>query len=1152
MGVAWSRMYHPSLSRLLMVDKSVNTREAIMITTLLTEPGLVGMHVDNHRSLVWLVRADGVVLSTDLLGDATKHQQLAGTPVDIAGSRKTLAVALDDGTAWTIDPDDPTDPARMVAAFKGRPTQIAVSRTGRTIIATVKGRGQQVLVPTGAVTPFGLARGASGVAVLNRAVATANNDPLTGASRLRRIGGLWLAAASAPVAELGRAGASADSSVVFGASPATDSVFAWEPATGAVTTGQTGVLPGTVIEVQGLADGRIAVLTDQVLAVVDGMPDLTLTVDPSITPPAKPLFVASWTRLEYDLGNTGLSPSDVHFVVPDGPDAGIVSHTRENGAAEPSPILVAGGRLGTYKVVMVETATNTDLASAEFTVTNDWDDPDTGPSQMITGQTHEFAGDSGWGGGPNTPQNNGDLSHTGTWDVLVMLVDTSTARWPAATLAQSQTDALDHVVNGFNVGGTNRSMKLYYDENSANQFTLVPYNNTTFGPVQMTGAWGDYFAQTVNSSGVVTDARWAPKGSSWQAFLTQAINDGNVTTADLQAVDTVVFVPFSPDASPAAGDRFAWPYGDIGKQNMLLGTNVMTDQGMIACLQAPLDFAAHDGRHMHSTLSHELGHNLGLLDVYNISSYTADVTARITSDWEMMAGSRNTLPHYSISNKMRMGWVPAGELQLFNFSGAGGVDQTVTLHAAELGSPPAGRVRGIEIRLGDGWNYYVEYRSEQSGFISDDVPTDRRVMLTDVTSENFTPPILRPRIMFVPNDADGDGRILDIGKDFTATDPGTGFELEVSVVSTDEDFAVVRVRYGSNGRPELGIRPWDNGPTWQSPDIEVRNAKNAADPSLRNVPWAGRPNTIVAKVTNYGDFPATGASAEIFVTEYSAGDGPWHSRGVVTRNVAAGATEEFTVDWTPPADENKHYCIIVRMALYQDPGNPAIVDTNIFNQEARSNYTRFISSSASPSTRTGASVLLSNPFAETTRVMARVRQTNRLHRAFVEHRWLTIDPARPEPITVLDEALLGTPEWPFNQDRDERWTKLLWGEPNLVSVEGWARVPQTDDCIGRVPTGGACLSIKAGRATETKLLEAWPQGVYGEVLFVDNGKAVPDDSDRVLLEIGGKDTSWTTTADVNGGRFRAELPQQEEVRWVIAHYLGDFGASPSESERREF
>jgi hypothetical protein len=444
----------------------------------------------------------------------------------------------------------------------------------------------------------------------------------------------------------------------------------------------------------------------------------------------------------------------------------------------------------------------------------------------------------------------------------------------------------------------------------------------------------------------------------------------------------------------------------------------------------------------------------------------------------------------------------------------------------------------------------VEFRSEQSGFISDDVPTDRRVVLTDVTSENFSPPMLRPRILFVPNDPDGDGRILDTNNDFEATDPGTGFDLSVTVVSTDEDNAVVRVRYGSNARPELGIRPWDNGPTWQSPDIEVRNAKNAANPALFNVPWAGRDNTVVAKIRNNGDFPATGVRVDFFVTEYSAGDGPWQPLDPDSHDVGPGATVEFTTSWAPPADESKHYCIIVRIKLYQDQGNPAILDANIYNNEARSNYTRFISASASPSSRTGAAVLLSNPFSERTQVAAKVRQTNALHRAFIDHTWLTVDPAAPRPVTVLDEALYGTAEWPYSGDDNERWRKQLWAIPNLVSVEGWARVPNAEECLGRVPTGGACLSVQAGRATVTRILEAEQQFVFGEVSFVDSGGPVPNGA--VLVEIGAKESTWTVTTQVVNGRFRTEVPRKdEEPRWLIAHYLGGFGSSPSQSERRE-
>ena len=192
-------------------------------------------------------------------------------------------------------------------------------------------------------------------------------------------------------------------------------------------------------------------------------------------------------------------------------------------------------------------------------------------------------------------------------------------------------------------------------------------------------------------------------------------------------------------------------------------------------------------------------------------------------------------------------------------------------------------------------------------------------------------------------------------------------DLIVDVVSTAADNAVVRVRYGANGKPEPGIRPWDGGPTWQSPDIEIRNDRATADPGKWfNVPWLGHDNTVVAKVKNSGDLLAKGVVVDFFVTEYSSGDGPWIPLGNVSHDVAANTTEEFAVGWAPDAADGKHYCIIVRIRLYQDPGNLAIVDNNIYNNEARSNYTQFISASSSPSSRVSAPMCCS-PTRSTTR-----------------------------------------------------------------------------------------------------------------------------------------------------------------------------------------
>jgi M6 family metalloprotease-like protein len=1121
-----------------------------------------GLHVDEARGRLWLVHADGTLGSVGLDGGSLDIAQvLPARAVDLTGNASLLVVAGRNGSLWGVDPDRPRAAAKRLATIKGTPLQVAASRRKRPVVVTVARAAKRTVVTSSdleaeTVTDLDV-RGASAVLIDGRDIYIGLEDPATDMGRIALLRSGRTKVVTPDLPPIGRIGGSG--AALLATHPSIGSLSLIEPASGSVTTGSVADLPGALLAAQRLSDGRIIVLTTAVLAIADAVTDFA--PQPYIIPPAAPLFVGSWVPLGYSLAGTGLDGSSVHFEVPDGPTAGLVSYARLE-AGDPVPLLVAGGAVGRYPVLLIETAGGTVLADSMFDVTDHWPDTETGPSRMVTGAT-AMEGASGWGGGPNTPQNLGDLTHTGTWNTLVLMVDTSTARWPTtppATVTADQTAVLGHVVNGATFNGQTRSARHYYEENSGfiaasggnpgRGLTIAARNNQVFGPVNLPNAWTSYFAQKKDANGTVIDARWSSIGTTTQTIISQALSAGVVTRADLTAVDALVIVPRSPDASSTAGNRFVWPHASLGKRRLLLGTNVMTEQGDIAYTYVPLDFAAHDGRQMHTTLSHEVGHNLGLLDVYDIEEYSNDVTARITSDWEMMAGSRDRLPHFSISNKMRMGWVPAGQLRLYNFQGSGGVNDTITLHAAELADPPAGRPRGIEIRIGDGLNYYVEYRSEQAGGISDDLLTDRRVVVTDVTSEDYVAPLARPRIMFVPNDVDGDGPIIGTGADFEDKDPGTQMDLAVTVVSTAVDQASVRVTYGSQGKPEPGIRPWTGGPNWQSPDIEVRNARATADPSRWfNVPWLGHDNTIVAKVRNAGDIIATGVVVDFFVTEYTTGDGPWVSLGNDRRDVGPGATVEFSRPWNPSAADGRHYCVIVRIRLYQAPGNPAIVDQNIYNNEARSNYTSFISASASPSTRVGTLVELANPFSRSTLVFADVRQTHAQHRVFVEHDWLRVEGRATRPIAVFDEALWGTREWGSVARDQDRRPELLWKVPNLVSVEGFAVRPYQTDCGARIPTGGVALQVHAGRATDIRIDAKRLTYTTGIVRFVDNGDPVTDG--RVLIEVSDGRRSFTVHTDVGpDGRFGTDYgnPFGDDTKWMQAHFLGSFSAAATESE----
>ena len=862
-----------------------------MLTKLAALADATAAFVDDKRELIWVTQADGTIASVLVAGGGATPAQLAtSAPTGLSGNSRVLVLAHKDGSIATLDPDDPSAPLTVVSRSKSAfgqvgvtagaaATAVVVTRSrvlGRPPFGPIGGRaGSLTLVKltTGASSGVAL-DGVTGVAVLGSAAYAARNASGSG-GEVGILKGTVFTVLASGLPPVGRLGLAEGGDVLLVTHPGAKLLSVIRPSTGSVDTYSTASISGDIVEVHGVSRGRLAILTTDALVLAASI--ASLHRDPSIHPLTAAVFVGSWVELGFDLGTTGLSKNDVRFEVPDGPDAGFVSYTRPNNEADPVPLLVVGGRVGVHTVKLVEIATSNVLATTDFEITDHWADEDTGPGGCYMTNA-SFDGASGWGGGPNSPQNLNVHPHVGTWRSMVLMVDTLSGRWPTgAALTTNRTDILNHVANGFAFGGDNRSARLYYEENSqfvaspAKGLTVSVLNNQTYGPVSLPNAWTDYFAQKTDADGNVVDEKWSSKGGTLQTIISRAIADNVATTADFTNLDVLIVVPFSPDAMGGPPARFVWPHANDARE-FLCGTNAMTDRRSFGYTFVPLDFAAHDGRQMHTTLSHELGHTLSLPDLYDVPDYSDDITNRLTTNWDMMAGSRDALPHFTLSNKMRMGWVQPGHLKLYNFQGSSAVAQDITLHAAELGDPPSGRVKGIEIRLGDGWNYYVEYRAEQSAQVTDDLPTDRRVVITDVTSDTYTAPIARPPIVFVRNDIDGDGPILGNSADLEEKDPGTQMDLKVEVISTAVDNAVVRVSYGSNGKPEPGIRPWTGGPNWQSPDIEIRNDKATADPAnYFNTPWLGHDNTIVARVRNSGDLLARGVVVDFFVTEYLIG-----------------------------------------------------------------------------------------------------------------------------------------------------------------------------------------------------------------------------------------------------------------------------------------
>ncbi len=801
-------------------------------------------------------------------------------------------------------------------------------------------------------------------------------------------------------------------------------------------------------------------------------------------------FVGSYSKVFLKLRSVTMD--DLEFRLPDGPKAGVVSLCRDADfdPAKPDFMFCAGYEPGVYKLEVVERSTNLLLAEQKFEVHTNWSDDVNGPSLSFTGVAERFATGSAWGGGPAGPQNMNVIPASGTRRIALLLIDTSNGRYPvdAPTQNEVRNRWLDEVINGVLVGGQVRSTRQYYREVSYNGFDI---SAQVFGPVSLSGPFLDYF-----------DAGGAPKGGFWQAAVTAGdslINYNNF--------DSVVFI--SEQATGDGGVMLnAWPYANGGTFSTAEGNR------SFGVISMPQRWGVGGDREIHETFAHELGHNLGMGD-----QYTPDVPGRNPGNWEMMHWD-GELSHFSLAHRMMLGWVQPSWLKTYNFANGGTpIDETITLHPIAAGAPPSGRKSGIEVRIADGRNYYVEYRKRQAGQVGDQtLDTDSAVLVTDVDSTPGDAPISRPVILLVPNDPDNDGGVLVNGLNYRETDSSdptfpTDFQLSVSGINGNK--ADVRVQYGVNSRPDPAIRPWPAGPDrqWQSPDIEVRNTRNATDSAWFNVPWAGHPNTVVAKVKNNGNLAAPNVRVEFFVKNFNVGGAPEEFLGADTRNIPALGTVEFTTTWNPPG--NGHYCVIVRIPTYVITGPPVVVEMSPHNNLAQSNYTRFISGEASPASREMTVVEVGNPYDKATRVFIRPGQSNPLYRTYVQNTSLWLEPGETRKVQVMFEydhtnlfktpvALGGSEVIDLvNKPNDERNLKRVIEKfrrvPNRVGLACFAEDPHDEPRHAVNLIGGVDVEVVRGRKTKFESFVTEGGRIAGRVVE-DSGRNPPGVSTgKVLL-----------------------------------------------------
>ena len=909
-----------------------------------------------------------------------------------------------------------------------------------------------------------------------------------------------------------------------------------------------------------VAGTEILVCCDAQMVAVDIAGGLMPTV--SLQMPNKPLYVGGYARIPVKIGGIGLGFDALSFQVVQGPEGGSLTMSRDArfDLAFPEVMLLGGSVPGSYSLTATETATGNVMVEEKFELSAEWDDQDNGPSIAFTGPTNDWVTGGAWGGGPVGPQNVNVLPAAGVRRIALLLVDSNDSRWPTTgtTIADARTLWANELMGTTpDPDGVRRSTHHFFQECSDGRFDVSLVGNQVYGPFSLPSGWTGYYD-------------WVKDRSSWwyNGNLMQAVVTAAQDAVNFDDVDTVVVIMRSLTSSVQMGTTmYSWPVAAGGNLTYHLPGQTGTKQRAIPALNMPADWQLVDsgGRRIHETLAHEIGHNLGLPDLYmNVTGFDPSIAARDVGPWDLMS-QENPLPHMSMAHKLMLGWVNPANVRSFDFAAGGGVDQTLTLQATSaLGAsgPPAGRLAGIEIRRADGWNYYFEYRSGQGVDIGDrQLNPNRAILGTDVVSGLLSVPLARRAIILLGNDRDGDGSVLSgAGTDYEEDDPSGPAKFQFDVVSTAADSAQVRIRYGGGGRPDPSIRPWPGGDNWRSPDIEVRNAKSDLDGAWLNVPWAGHTNRVVAKVGNGGNFLAKSVVVNFFVKDFSITNAPEFSIGSETKDVAPGATVEFQANWTPPANtptEDAHYCLVVRIPLFQDPGNPAIVELTELNNVAQSNYTRFISDSASPSSRGISHVVVNNPYPERTRVFVVGQQSMDFYRTYLQHQWVWLSPGETRRIEVMYESLAGDPLFAAKiKEIHGRFYEM----PNRVSLIGLMENPMDEHLHAPDVAGGANIIVASGRKTKIIDLHLDRDVARGKVITVDDGKGVNHGQMLITIAPDGQARRELTRSGqvFSDGRFTIELNlgHDKEAQklltaktlWMRAHYLGGFMWADCQSE----
>jgi len=912
-----------------------------------------------------------------------------------------------------------------------------------------------------------------------------------------------------------------------------------------------------------------------------------------ITATLQPLASGAWTPVTVDYGAIGLTAEDVEWYWDDNPaDECLSVAGAEPGSGAWEHRVLGGPIAGERVLVAVHRASGDVLATRRFRILAAWPDTEVGPPQVISGQRQVYA-KGGWGGGPGAPQNIRKHPAPEEFRIAVAMFrckGSKSAISMNSTAADTRRDELtQHIVRT-----TGDSVDRWFREvsfadtpgtGSGPKGTRVRLlRDTVIGPIDVPYSFAELFApgnaaDEFGSWDPLPDT-WDRLGGTFSSFVRDnpVVLPGGASRHVMDMADAVVFtiLPGSDQPEEVAGTKigaqWTWAYASDAQVYWKPsdGSTTFTRKPAV-CMPAAIS-SGHATpwaeKEYVTTIVHELGHTLGMPDLYEGPGYPAEIGGRYMGTWEMMAADV-PMPQLSLPHRMRLGWIDPSWVEVCDFS-KNPATREVTLQALESlarTGPGSGRKAGVEIRLRDGWNYYFEHRRDQAGQIGDQrLPADA-VLGTDVFQAQADD-MARPLILLLPDDADGDGSVLVSAtrdyeeSDVTNPDRMNDFRLTrlAAPLGADANDVRVRVEYVGAHRAELQITPARGNGEWKSPDIDIDG------PSGPNVVVKGQKHRIRIRVRNAGTKAAASVTLRVGWLPFTTTPGSWSAiTPPAPKAIAAKSSAIFDVEWEVPASVTipdaagtpiaaEHFCVRVDVDRYVDPLDPNGDEIVVHNNWAQSNFNTAMTRQSSPSSRDTTAVTSSNPFP--TRALQRhvVEQTGEQFRLFLDEGWRQVDAGATSATRLAFESFAGDPRLGreyaeyFEQSGGE-------GVASDVSVRTFV-LPEGRHDAG-IPGFGAGLWLRAGWRTRFEAVESNGEVIFGRVIYEHDGTVDPVSFGEVRVVAHAEDRPdqpvWLDGGVDQDGLFYvplgAEVYQAARAgRWVFeAFFFSNYRYTPTRS-----